>query len=92
MTIDQIIEVTAAFKAGKKIQYNSRGKWYDDPCPTWNFSGVRYRVKPEPREWWLNVYNSGVSVCSTVCSTEDAANAYSASYRIECVHVREVLE
>jgi hypothetical protein len=59
MTDDEILEVVAAHKEGKKIQVQSitdRNLWYDEPAPTWNFANHNYRVAPEPRkprEWWL---------------------------------------
>lgn len=55
MTIDEMIAVLTAAKEGKKIQSkrNNRAEWYENTCPVWNFEGFDYRVKPEPREWWI---------------------------------------
>ena len=48
MTIDQIIEVTTAFKAGKTVQVKLSNGWFAVTRPTWNFDACTYRVKPEP--------------------------------------------
>lgn len=60
MTPDQIIEVVTAFKNGKKIECRNKvcGTWVD-ATPDWNFYHYDYRVKPEPMELWVNVYEDG---------------------------------
>lgn len=60
MTPDQIIEVVTAFKNGKKIECRNKvcGTWVD-ATPDWNFYHYDYRVKPEPMELWVNVYDDG---------------------------------
>ena len=55
-----------------------------------------YRVKPQPpkpREWWLNVYvdNAGYLHAGQLHSTRSKADALG-NLRLECIHVREVLE
>ena len=61
MTVDQMIEVLTAYKAGKKIQMFWQGSWGD--CgphePAWNFKDFIYRVKPEPKVIWVNEYADG---------------------------------
>lgn len=50
-TIDEAIAILQAFKEGKTIEFlNAYGEWvipYDGP-PAFNFSSVKYRIKPEP--------------------------------------------
>lgn len=60
MTPDQIIEVVTAFKNGKKIEARHKimGDWHV-AIPAWDFHQFDYRVKPEPMELWVNVYESG---------------------------------
>jgi DNA polymerase III delta prime subunit len=60
MDIDSMIAVLQAAKAGKRIQIRSNHGWKTelhwsdrDNTITWNFEAFDYRVKPEPREWWL---------------------------------------
>ena len=56
MNIDEMIEVLQAAKEGKQIQYRccAMKSWKDTTYPSWDFSLYRYRVKPEPREFWLS--------------------------------------
>ena len=60
-TIDEAIEILKAMKEGKKLQLkNSKGKWVDRHPDTEmfmpDFCRMGYRIKPEPREIWVNVY------------------------------------
>lgn len=55
MEIDDMIAVLQAAKSGKPIQgsrvgQNDFGSAY---APTWDFSRYEYRVKREPREFWV---------------------------------------
>lgn len=62
MTPDQIIEVATAFKNGKTIQFYDKvcnKGWLDTNNPVWAFDKITYRVKPEPMELWVNVYEDG---------------------------------
>ena len=63
-TIDEAIEILKAMKEGKKLQLkNSKGKWVDRHPDTEmfmpDFCRMGYRIKPEPREIWVNVYPDG---------------------------------
>lgn len=56
MTHEQMIEVIQAAKDGKQIQCKSKygaAKFVDIDNPAFDFQGCDYRVKPEPREWWV---------------------------------------
>lgn len=50
MTHDEMIEVIAAHRDGKKIQAKyQKGQWIDITLPPlWNFEHNEYRIKPEP--------------------------------------------
>tara|TARA_R110000764_G_scaffold40882_1_gene91455 strand:- start:3142 stop:3450 length:309 start_codon:yes stop_codon:yes gene_type:complete len=62
MTHDEMIEVIKAHKDGKVIQFRPRivrGEWMTmtkGVAPIWNFDMTEYRVKPEPKEYWLVPY------------------------------------
>lgn len=56
MKLDDLIEVLAAAKAGRTIQFrpfthgtiSHQDDWADMPDPlTWDWSGCEYRIKPE---------------------------------------------
>lgn len=61
MTVDQMIEVLTAYKAGKKIEVKGHDgvKWHNTPKPAWDFVECDYRVKPEPKVLWVNEYKNG---------------------------------
>jgi hypothetical protein len=89
MTIDEMIAVLQAAKAGKPIQQQYLRKNVWDVCDgRWDFTNYRYRVKPEPRRWWLNVYPSRI-IASAWMSPQDADENASPNRR-ECVEVVEV--
>ena len=65
MTREQIkaaVPVLQAFAVGKSIQWRDhRGQWVDVSGMQFDTSDsddFRYRIKPEPREWWF-VGNAG---------------------------------
>lgn len=94
MTNQDIIAVVQAAIEGKKIEqrwkYSPDSPWLEVLSPaTWNFAHMDYRVKREPRTWWLNVYPDWA--CG-VYPTNEAADNCAGPERIECVHVREVME
>ena len=52
MTIDEMIEVLQAYKEGKAIQavpLCDNSGWYDVKKPSWDFSAMEYRIKPEKK-------------------------------------------
>jgi hypothetical protein len=64
MTHDEMIEVIQSHKDGKVIQFKRNCGVCDwtslakVKSPHWNFSAVKYRVKPEPKEYWLVPYTN----------------------------------
>lgn len=92
MTRDEakaLLPIIQAYAEGKVIQIATKEGWKDlanPPCFT--MAVDRYRIKPEPREWWINVYNNGDK---TAYSAKDIADDC-AGFRIDCIHVREVME
>jgi hypothetical protein len=51
------IEVMQAFVDGAEIeaQYHGNSGWsiIDHYDPPWNWRDIKYRIKPQPREWWV---------------------------------------
>ncbi len=88
-TVDEMIEVLQAFKAGKVIQFKNGGTWDDLLEPGWNFHDTKYRVKPkEPREIWVNEYRDGSVVA--YASKSQAEKRFFASRWRTAVLYREV--
>ncbi len=90
MTPDQIIEVVTAFKNGKKIECRNKvcGTWVD-ATPDWNFYHYDYRVKPEPMELWVNVYDDGSGMGYT--NKASALNRAGMYFARKAVLFREVI-
>jgi hypothetical protein len=67
MTLDKMIEVLQAAKDGKEIEFKEKNKSYwqrlyykeeEGGLAAWNFWEYDYRIKPKPREIWVNKYSS----------------------------------
>lgn len=89
-------EIIKAFVEGKTIQFwqLTRESWIDIENPTFD-EDVRYRVKPEPRqprEWWDNVYGTGLQAPIVRYTTKREADKCAGPHRVECIHVREVID
>ncbi len=85
MTHDEIIAVVTAHRDGKKIEHRNRDstEWLPTESPAWNFRFYDYRIKSEPREFWIVKHLAGYAVC-----TEDVTGYASG----EVIHVREAME
>lgn len=87
------LEVVRAWIDGATIQYysNTTNTWVDvtDNDPVWDES-TQYRVKSEPREWWINVYPTSHGGSAAHLSRA-IADKFADPSRVECVHVKEVL-
>lgn len=92
MTLDQQIELLQGVKAGRVLQDRPYGnsKWTTTliaPGESVRFHiGVEYRLKPEPRKWWLKVSDGSVW---TVGSTREMVE--SSLHFGEVIQVQEVL-
>jgi hypothetical protein len=94
VTHDQIIAVVQAHKEGKQIEYTYKypaaaaGVWLSMQSPQFfNFADCVYRVKPEPREWWI--YEDGSDCPPRAYPTEQV---FTIMAPIKGIHVREVLK
>ena len=88
------IAIMQAFLDGKKIEVRTspdRGwREIDTVNPHWDWYGQDYRIKPEPKEIWVNEY---LSDCSAGHPTKEGAmRAASVSAVRKAVHYREVIE
>lgn len=76
-----------ALADGKTLQELYSGSWVDLPYVEFSFEPAHYRIKPEPREFWINTYPR----YSCVHATKEDANNATASGLTETIHVREVI-
>jgi len=91
-SLKEKIEVMQAALDGKEIEYkNNGGKWY--PCQIQAFDSWHcgdYRIKPEPMEFWVNVYPYE---CLNVChNTKDMAEKMALGSCEKTIKVREVIQ
>ncbi len=98
MTHDKMIEVIQAHRDGEKIERKMLGvamaQWALCKTPQhsrFNFDEYDYRIKPEPREWWVNFYPQFTSGLIGSREAADTEAALQKMFRVKCVHVREVL-
>ena len=94
MTIDEMIAVLQAAKAGKQIQWQGKGSsipWQDVTLPSWSFDDLNYRVKPEPREFRLYPCDSEPSARNGYWFGHARTTEASAKFYGEGIKVREVL-
>lgn len=83
----ELLPVIQAFAEGKTVQFRfSDGTWVD--CRQLDFSGpqLNYRIKPEPREFWILVAASHVQMAAMKVKP---MSIYEGE---EVIHVREVLD
>ena len=84
----ELLPVIQAFAEGKAIQVrgshpNLETPWVDCSDPLWP-DGAQYRIKPQPREFWIEKRPSG-AIAVFHSPIADSAN-------YEVIHVREVLD
>ena len=89
--LDGVIAVAQALKDGKNVQYLDDGKWESKGEVEALFLESTYRIGEEvkPRECFVNVYVGGEQWFH---KTREAADKVSRAGRLECIHVREVIE
>ena len=98
MTVPEMIEVLQAFQAGKTIQscgrYADTISWSVVTSPHWNFEAYRFRVKPEPRTFWV-VTHTGTPI-DTFLRKEGAEACvkflHNCANHLRIVEVQEVIE
>ncbi len=92
----EAIKVMQAFVDGKTIQYLSSIGWRDvDPLSTaemaWLWGDVKYRIKPEPKDIWVNEYERQCD--DYFYHSREAAEESAAPYALRvAVRYREVIE
>lgn len=97
-----MIAVIKAAHEGKKIECRPIGSteaWKMDENPAWDFAKLRYRVKPEPRDFWVirRVNAAGVESSHGAVSSEDKAQGIIDTMdkthdEYEIIHTREVVD
>ena len=85
-TLKEQIKVMQGADDGGDVEVNSGKVWHETPFPSWNWADKDYRIKPEPMEFWVEVYESGNH---TVHENHQAIVSLG---HIKTIKVREVME
>ena len=100
-TIDEAIAILQAMKEGKKLQIRKREvidgcecfSYYDAQTDLPNFAYHTYRVRPAPKEIWVNEYATGFNEHIAIHFTETAARECASGRALRtAVRYREVIE
>ena len=88
------IAVMQAYVDGKQIESAQQNYKYtlQEGCdsPLWDWSLYSYRVKPEPIECWVTIFNG--HVCSTCHDSEESASHITDKPNWTVRKFREVIE
>ena len=88
-TLQGMVAVMQAFAEGRPVEclFHGSSAWRDDQSPCWDWSSYTYRVKREPREFYL------VSRPRMVGLQVFEANGRPVpGDTLSCIHVREVID
>ena len=87
----ELLPVIQAFAEGKTIQIKTHSGWGDMNLdyPNFNDDSNLYRIKPDPREFWIAVYKSSCVAYAYDAKADAKVNQGTAD---ELIKVREVLE
>ena len=86
------LEIIKAFAEGKTVQFRNKEfpQWTDFDDPQFDSTCGEYRIKPEPRTWWVAVDGSWIA---GFFDSRPEALSYAEGYGEKCsvIQVREVL-
>lgn len=99
MTLKEIKTVVDGALAKKVIQYQFKQAatpWqdykFDGSMSPMNFNQYDYRIKPEPREFWVNEYLKSLGEMHSTFDKAKEAARLDSSLLIRTIHLREVLD
>lgn len=93
--IKKRIEIMQAWVDGAEIETSFIGgdEWSVKTCPSFDsFNSLKYRIKPKPREVWVNEYNDGIQAFSLKSHAKTYAKVESHRLVKAAVKYREVVE
>jgi len=95
-TLKEQIEVMQARQDGKHIERNrasgmGNNGWVEKDDTAFDWANFDYRIKQEPMEFWVKIYEKGNMLC-TIKASADNCDMYNAGKFIKTIKVREVTE
>ena len=95
-TLKEKIEVMQAALDGEKIEvitFDGLNSWVEISVNAekiqWCWADMDYRIKPEPMEFWVNVYSNDISAAYR--TEKEAVSATNSGYT-KTIKVREVID
>jgi hypothetical protein len=85
----ELLPIIQAFALGKVIEFRTanNSEWLVVKMPTW-LDNCDYRIKPEKKKAWVNVYNWKMVPCSyDISSTKEQADNRASPSRIACIEI-----
>jgi hypothetical protein len=86
----QFLPLITALAEGKTIQIlTPNGRWLDMDAPSFAEAPTLYRIKPEKKKGWVNIYNGWTAACAYQFSdTKEQADERAASRnRTACIEI-----
>lgn len=90
------LPMVQAYAEGKEVQVNTAldgtGEWRKVVNPDWSCGPAAYRVKPEPREFYINIYANGYQYLHTSELEARKGCTLNGKPSATTIKVREVVE
>lgn len=86
-TLIKYWKIVEAFRNGKKVQYkNSDGAWVDTDHPSF-IDAYEYRIKPERKTGWVNIYGDSAVAAGIYQRKIDADENADGKRRVACIQI-----
>lgn len=85
------LPLVQALVEGRVIEHRGSGGWYQLNNPTFQDPPSDYRIKPEPREIWVNEYPNG-RLSDLHFKNQDEAKQCMVVFNAKQICYREVIE
>lgn len=86
------LPLVQALAEGRVIEHRGSGGWYQINNPTFQDPPSDYRIKPEPREIWVNHYANPCRLDQICDSKEEADQQCARGELVRQIRYREVIE
>jgi hypothetical protein len=82
----ELLPIIQAYAEGKEIECmpEDGDRWFISSSPSWSISN-KYRIKPEPKTGWINIYPK--SLVSNSCRSKEEADEAAGTDRIACIQI-----
>ena len=88
-TLEEKIAIMQAALDGAEIEVDFGDGWEVGEHLTWDWIYGEYRIKPQPKEIWVNEYNNCPAL---VFHSQDEAEQVTGNLQGATTHYREVME